>query len=102
MLLINPGVLFREYAAGKRKKYYRPVAFFVLLTAVYIVVRSLIGHDPFEDNPATTNVPESRSKMVEAGYSMARNINNILFTLVFSIAIFRNYFPLEDSTSLST
>ncbi len=92
MLLMNPGLLFREYAAGKRKKYYRPVAFFILMTAVYIVVRSLINYDPFADNPMTTNVPESRKKMVEAGYFMVRNINNILFTLVLSIAIFQKLF----------
>lgn len=92
MLLVNPGLLFREYVAGKRKKYYRPVAFFVLLTAVYIVVRSLINYDPFENSLATTNVPESRKKVVEAGYFMVKNINNILFTLVLSIAIFQKLF----------
>lgn len=92
MLLVNPGLLFREYVAGKRKKYYRPVAFFILLTAVYLIVRSLINYDPFADNPMTTNVPESRKKMVEAGHFMVRNINNILFALVLSIAIFQKLF----------
>lgn len=92
MLLVNPGLLFREYIAGKRKKYYRPVAFFILLTAIYLIVRSLISYDPFADNPMTTNVPESRKKMVEAGYFMVRNINNILFTLVLSIAISQKLF----------
>ena len=92
LLIVNPGLLFREYVAGRRKKYYRPVAFFVLLTALYIIVRSVINYDPFEHNPLPTNVPESRKKLIDAARFMVKNINNILFTLVLSIAIFQKLF----------
>lgn len=92
MLLVNPGMLFREYVTGKRKKYYKPVAFFVLLTALYIIIRSVIGYDPFENNPLPSNVPESRKKLIDAAQFMVNNINNILFTLVLSIAIFQKLF----------
>ena len=92
MLLVNPGTLFREYVGGKRKKYYKPVAFFVLLTALYLIVRAAINYDPFENNPLPTNVPESRKKLIEAAQFMVKNINNILFTLVLSIAIFQKLF----------
>ncbi len=91
-LLINPGLLFREYVAGKRKKYYRPVAFFILLTAIYIIVRTLIKYDPFENNLPPTEIPESGRILFEAGQYMVRNINNILFFLVLSISIFQKLF----------
>ncbi|NOX46877.1 MAG: DUF3667 domain-containing protein [Chlorobi bacterium] len=31
LLFVNPGKLFREYIAGKRKAYYKSVAFFFLI-----------------------------------------------------------------------
>ena len=85
-------MLFREYVAGKRKLYYRPVAFFILLTALYIIVRSLINYDSFGGNPPPTDVPESRKKFTDAAYFMVKNINNILFFLVLSIALFQKVF----------
>lgn len=91
-LLINPGKLYREYLSGKRKTYYKPVAFFILLTAIYIVVRSLIGYDPFEENRPDAQGSEDRQLLVDAGYFMVRNINNIMFFLVLSIGLFQKLF----------
>ncbi len=45
LLIVNPGKLFREYIAGKRKKYYKPVALFILVTAVYLILRAWIHFD---------------------------------------------------------
>lgn len=36
-LLLRPGVVAREYIAGKRKKYYNPFTFFLLLAAFYVL-----------------------------------------------------------------
>ena len=91
-LLANPGQLYREYLGGKRKTYYKPVAFFILLTAIYIVVRSLINYDSFGGNPPPSNGPENRRIFAEAAFYMVKNINNILFFLVLSIGLFQKLF----------
>ncbi|MEL6562236.1 MAG: DUF3667 domain-containing protein [Bacteroidota bacterium] len=91
-LVINPGKLFREYIAGRRKTYYKPVAFFIMLTAIYIIVRSLINYDSFGGNPPPTDVPENRKIFSDASFFMVRNINNILFFLVLSIGVIQKLF----------
>jgi hypothetical protein len=40
-LLIRPGVVAREYIAGKRKKYFNPFTFFLILAAFYVFAGSL-------------------------------------------------------------
>ena len=58
MLVINPGALLRDYLYGKRRRYYRPISFFLLTTLFYIIIRWMVGSeglgqvigDP-EDNP---------------------------------------------------
>ena len=49
LLILNPGKLFREYIDGRRKTYYRPVAFFLLFTAIYLIIKALIHFDPLHD-----------------------------------------------------
>ena len=46
LLITNPGKLYRDYISGKRKIYYKPVAFFILVTVVYLIIRALIDFDP--------------------------------------------------------
>lgn len=88
LLIVNPGKLFREFLAGQRKRYYKPVAFFILLIAIYILLRSLIDYNPVNQRMTGAGNPEGMdlSLMKEAGAFMFRNINNILFLLVFGIA----------------
>jgi len=91
-LVVNPGKLFRDYLGGMRKSYYKPVAFFIMLTAAYIIVRSLINYDSFGGNPPPTNLPENRKIFAVAAFFMVQNINNIMFFLVLSIALFQKMF----------
>ncbi|MBT8208971.1 MAG: DUF3667 domain-containing protein, partial [Eudoraea sp.] len=71
-LLKNPGKLLRSYLAGQRKRYYKPVAFFVLTTILYILIRTLIGFDPFRNEAfqvqdgagSGTNLEEARNFML--------------------------------------
>lgn len=106
-LFLKPGTLFREFIAGKRKKYYQPVQFYVLLTAVYLIVRALLDYDPLEgridfvDEQGAVVIGKSK----EAARFMVDNINNILFFLVFSIAImlkllYRKQYNLAEYTSV--
>ena len=108
LLIINPGKLFREYIGGKRKTYYKPVAFFILVTAVYLILKAWIGYDPLEgefvkNGQDDLSLISSRSE--ETFKMMSKNINNILFLLVFSIAFalklfFGKKYNLAEYTSI--
>ncbi|RZL50182.1 MAG: DUF3667 domain-containing protein [Pedobacter sp.] len=39
-LLLRPGIVAREYIAGKRKKYFNPFTFFLILAAFYVLSES--------------------------------------------------------------
>lgn len=93
-LIKKPGMAFRNFVGGKRKPYYKPVAFFVVLTAIYLIVRSLIDYDPFAGQAQfqNANVHEQARKFIEAGRFMVANINNIMFFLVFAIGVSHKLF----------
>lgn len=109
LLIVNPGKLFREYIGGKRKTYYKPVAFFILLTAAYLILRAMINFDPLADESVKTDMEELAAISAKSGEvfrMMSANINNILFLLVFSIAImlklfFRKRYNLAEYTSMA-
>ena len=84
LLLINPGKLFNDYLNGKRKSYYKPVSFFIITTLIYVIIRSIIDY-----NPMTTAGVNVDGKILEdAGQFMVKNINNIMFLFVFTLAFF--------------
>ncbi len=92
-LIRNPGHLLRSYLAGQRKKYYRPVAFFILTTVVYILIRALIGFDPFRNEAfQVEEAVDSGTKLMEARNYMLLNINNFLFIFVFTLAVLSKLF----------
>jgi len=88
LMIVNPGKLCREFLEGRRKRYYKPVAFFILLTAIYIILRSWLDYNPVEGNMETLDNSErvDVSLLKEAGLFMFQHINNFLFLLVFGIA----------------
>ncbi|MEQ8905423.1 DUF3667 domain-containing protein [Ekhidna sp.] len=94
LLIVNPGKLFREFIGGKRKAYYKPVAFFVVLTAVLIIVRAVIGYDPFQEQPQmkSESVQEKARVLIDAGKFMVKHINHIMFFLVISIGLVSKLF----------
>ncbi|MDT0558967.1 DUF3667 domain-containing protein [Ichthyenterobacterium sp. W332] len=98
-LFLNPGKLFREYLAGKRKAFYKPVAFFVLITIAYIILFSLYDFDV--NNPSQ----ERELKLIaQAEQSAFRNFNNLLFIYVFNLGFtiklffYKNYSLIEYIT----
>ncbi|MEQ8473203.1 MAG: DUF3667 domain-containing protein [Marinoscillum sp.] len=103
-LFKDPGGLFRDYSAGKRKQFYQPVAFFILNTAIYLIIRSLIDYNPFEaqsEKPDLSRMREMEIALYEAGQYMVAHINNILFVLVFATGLsfktfFRKQFNLAE------
>ena len=92
LLLVNPGLLLREYLEGKRKKYYKPVAFFILTTVAYLVIRSAIGFDPFTDTVVEVENTQNDQLITKARDFMLFNINKLLFIFVFTLAIFSKLF----------
>ncbi|PWK19011.1 DUF3667 domain-containing protein [Xanthomarina spongicola] len=98
LLVINPGKLFNEYLNGKRKTYYRPVPFFILTTIVFVLIRVLLDYDPMENMVVVGNESMDQSLINNAGIFMAKNINNIIFTFVFSFAIFVKLFFYKKYT----
>lgn len=92
-LVVRPGNLLRNYLEGKRRRYYRPVAFFLLTTFIYIVIRSLIGFDPFRNSTVVVEGDQvDASLLTEARNYMLININNFLFVFVVTLAVFMKLF----------
>ncbi|MCH9660515.1 MAG: DUF3667 domain-containing protein [Bacteroidetes bacterium] len=87
LLFLSHGTLFRNYLSGKRKSYYKPVAFFILITVVHILIRSLIKYDPFDGMEQVETSKVDPSLFVEAGQFMVTNINNVLFFFVLTLAL---------------
>jgi len=44
-LLLRPGLVAREFIEGKRKKYFNPFTFFLLLMALFVFVGTFVSHD---------------------------------------------------------
>ncbi|MEO1655510.1 MAG: DUF3667 domain-containing protein, partial [Bacteroidota bacterium] len=94
-LVLNPGQVYREFMQGKRKTYYKPVAFFLMGTALYIIIRALLNYDPLEGQMPLENNPrisQWRSLSMEAARFMTKNINNIMIFLALSISLMLKVF----------
>lgn len=91
-LFVNPGKLFREYLEGKRKRYYKPVAFFILMTIVYLVIRSLINYDPFANTTLAVEDDTQRQLLTQARNYMLLNIDKLLFVFVFTLSLLLKLF----------
>lgn len=85
---INPGKLFREFIEGKRKKYYKPVPFFILMTVLYVLMSSLLGSNDIKlEMLKSVSSGSAKIKLFYAGEFMLNNVTNFLFFFVFSIGI---------------
>lgn len=88
MLVVNPGKLFREYLSGKRKKYYKPVAFLILSTIILVIIKSLINFNPLDGMATSEGLNEATMSLIsEASLFFSKNGNNIVFIFVFTLAL---------------
>jgi hypothetical protein len=83
-LTLNPGRVFHEFLAGRRKIYYKPVPFFILMAALYIIIRSVLRFNPLEGMMEQQPV---ENLFRDASAYMVENINNLMFFLVFGIGL---------------
>jgi hypothetical protein len=78
-LAIRPGVVAREYMAGKRKKYFKPVNFFLIVAGILVFMTSYFHYidDSFiknlETNSAAIQDPILQQKMM----AMVERIKNV-------------------------
>lgn len=91
-LVVNPGKLFRDFLSGKRKTYYKPVSFFILTTIIFVLTKALLNYDPMQNIAQAQHESLDISLFNKAGIFMAENINNIIFTFVFSLALMLKVF----------
>ncbi len=98
LLLVNPGIVLREYLEGKRKKYYKPVAFFILTTVAYLLIRSAIGFDPFSDTVVVVEDTQDGQLLTKARDFMLFNIDKLLFFFPFTLALFSKLFFYKKYT----
>ena len=94
MLVVNPGQLFREYLSGKRKKYYKPISFFLLTTLIFLFLRWAIDFSSMGQAIGDPNtIPGIDSELLtQARVFMVENINNLLFIFVFALALMLKLF----------
>jgi len=90
-LFKNPGRMLREFLQGKRKTYYKPVAFFVLMTILYLVIRGIVGFDPLTES-AIRIEGTGNPTLVEAQQFLFSNINKFLFVFVFWLGLLLKLF----------
>lgn len=105
MLVINPGRLFTEYLGGKRKKYYRPVTFFILMTAIYLILRSLINFDPLSNTLLRVEDVSASQYLTKAGDFLLINIDKLLFVFALVLGMilifFFNKFTFAEFLAIS-
>ncbi|PRX57553.1 DUF3667 domain-containing protein [Flagellimonas meridianipacifica] len=98
-LISNPGFLFREYLAGKRKKYYKPISFFVLFTLTYLFIKWVIQFEDYMEVAVVSNLPRIDLELFSrAREYMFENIKSMALILVFTMAIFLKLFFRKQYT----
>lgn len=94
-LVVNPGKLYREYLAGRRNSYINPIAYFVLVTLAYVLLRSVVVTNPLENIDTESSLLLSNNLKPYLDRSIAfviNNINNILIIQVIVLALFVKVF----------
>ena len=98
MLVVNPGWMFNEYLAGRRKKYYKPVTFFILMTAIYLLIRWIINYDPNISTLLKVEDPYDSQILTNARSFMLLNIDKLLFAFVFSLGLIMKLFFFKKNS----
>jgi len=93
-LIVRPGVVAREYIAGKRKKYFNPFTFFLILAAFYVLSNGLKVSKADQNRPlpatiATINDPVKRDAAISRYQRVgkARDFTNKHGNLITMVAV---------------
>ncbi|RPI74073.1 MAG: DUF3667 domain-containing protein [Ignavibacteriales bacterium] len=96
-LTLKPGNVARDFIFGKRKTYYRPVQYFILGVAFYLLIRAILGFNPIDNQFRAMGKemppPHVMSSIpMQASSFMAKNLNLLLFIFVFIFSAFSRLF----------
>lgn len=94
-LLIKTGVVAKEYVAGKRKKYFPPLNFFLIVATVYVLIMSMASSRPpgnvLRDHPELNRISDpvqkERVRQIYARQSKAIYFLNKYSNMVAMVAV---------------
>lgn len=103
-LILRPGTMIRDYIRGRRKRYSHPIRYFLMITAIYLILKSLTGFDPVEtfgqaignQNGYDPSRTDSR-----ASTFFSEHINSFLFIFVFLLGSFSRLFFRRSGFNIS-
>jgi hypothetical protein len=91
-LTVKPHQLLWQYLHGKRKTYYKPVSFFILTSALYLLVRWAINFDILSDSTITVGNVGDGEMLTSARSYMLLHIDKLLIFYVLSMALLLKLF----------
>lgn len=94
-LTIRPSKVIKEYIFGKRKSYAHPFRYFILVLAIYIIIKNLIDFDPikvFSEVIGARELPDPNAISTKASNFFSSHINSFLFIYTFTLAGFTKLF----------
>ncbi len=97
-LITQPDKVIREYIFGMRKKYSHPFRYFILVLAVYLVIKTLTGFDPiqtFSEIVGAKETPDPNAIATKGSNLFSNHINTFLLIYAFTIALFSKIFNLR-------
>lgn len=102
-LTIRPGVVAREFIQGKRKKYFNPFTFFLLLMALFVFVNNFMNPDKDEKRTIPVGITKIKHPVVKQDqltkYHRAMKARDFMkkngnITAMFAIPFFAFFFWL--------
>lgn len=94
-LIIHPSKVIKEYIFGKRKSYAHPFRYFILVLAIYIIIKSLLDFDPikvFSEVMGARELPDPNAVSTKGSNFFSNHINTFLLLYAITIAAFSKLF----------
>jgi len=94
-LIISPGKVVKEYIKGRRKSYSHPFRYFILVLAIYLIIKNLIDFDPiktFSEVMGARKMPNPNALSTRGSNFFSNHINAFLLIYAFTIAVFAKLF----------
>lgn len=87
-LIRRPEEVFNSFIEGRRQQYQKPISYFLIFTAIYLIVRELLHYDPLEGRTIEdfSGTSADGMRIHRASQFMVQHINNFLFLLTFVYA----------------
>lgn len=103
-LFIRPASMIKDFIGGKRKAYTPPIRYFLLILAVYLVLKGLLSFNPVETFSLAAGQefqPSPDSVTDKASAFFAEYINIFLIIFAFTLSAFSRLFFRSSGTYFS-